>query len=362
MPLSVSTALSNLFNSGATEFLMAELYSIDTVYGHQLRYTSADTPKTVNGVTYQPLRISRGDITHKCGLDVGELTVTIYPLSTDLIGADPIIVAVQNGMLDGATFQLDRAFFSPDWDTCVGTLPRFQGRVSDTQDFSWAQIPITVRSWLELLNVQMPRNVYQSSCRRTLYDTACALNSSSFAVSSSVQANSTASVINCGLTQAGGSSGTYSGQSVGTGNGTTTVFNVNFSAMITSVPNIYIGGVAVSGWSADIQGSLVIITFGTAPANGAVITGDFNYIQTGYFDMGKLIFTSGANNGIFRAVKLYTPGVVTVVPPLPNVPSAGDTFTIYPGCDGQQNTCSSKFGNLIHFSGEPYVPVPESAI
>lgn len=362
MPLSVSTALSNLFNSGATEFLMAELYSIDTVYGHQLRYTSADTPKTVNGVTYQPLRISRGDITHKCGLDVGELTVTIYPLPTDLIGADSIIVAVQNGMLDGATFQMDRAFFSPDWDTCVGTLPRFQGRVSDTQDFSWAQIPITVRSWLELLNVQMPRNVYQSSCRRTLYDAACTLNSAIFAVSSSVQSGSTASVINCGLTQSGGSSGTYSGQSVGTGNGTTTVFNVNFSAMITSVPNIYIGGAAVSGWSADIQGSLVIITFGTAPDNGAVITGDFNYVITGYFDMGKVIFTSGANNGIFRAVKAYTTGHITVVPPLPNVPQVGDTFMAYPGCDGQQSTCSDKFSNLLHFSGEPYIPVPESAV
>lgn len=42
--------------------------------------------------------------------------------------------------------------------------------------------------------------------------------------------------------------------------------------------------------------------------------------------------------------------------------SAGDAFTIYPGCDKQQSTCSAKFNNLIHFRGFPYVPENSAAV
>lgn len=83
---------------------------------------------------------------------------------------------------------------------------------------------------------------------------------------------------------------------------------------------------------------------------------------TDYFALGRIDFTSGVNAGISRTVKSYsfTNGLVTLINPLPSAPSAADTFTISPGCDKQQATCSSKFSNLPHFSGKPYVPVPET--
>jgi len=83
-----------------------------------------------------------------------------------------------------------------------------------------------------------------------------------------------------------------------------------------------------------------------------------------YFDNGQLVFTSGANNGHLVAVKKYlnSGGTVYFVVPLPAVPSVGDTFTIYPGCDKTQATCAGKFSNLVNFGGFPYVPAPETAI
>jgi len=83
-----------------------------------------------------------------------------------------------------------------------------------------------------------------------------------------------------------------------------------------------------------------------------------------YFDNGQLLFTSGANNGHLVAVKTYlhASGLVQFVVPLPAAPSIGDTFTIYPGCDKTQSTCSGKFSNLANFGGFPYVPVPETAL
>jgi uncharacterized phage protein (TIGR02218 family) len=82
----------------------------------------------------------------------------------------------------------------------------------------------------------------------------------------------------------------------------------------------------------------------------------------GYFELGGITFTSGANDGVTRTVKTYlnAGGVVTPTRPFPFAPANGDTFDIFPGCDKAQATCSGKFANLSHFRGFPYVPSPES--
>lgn len=81
-----------------------------------------------------------------------------------------------------------------------------------------------------------------------------------------------------------------------------------------------------------------------------------------YFDNGQLVFTSGANNGLVKAIRQFIAGVFYFNSPLPFVPNAGDTFTAYPGCDKTQATCTAKFNNVANFEGFPYVPVPETAI
>jgi uncharacterized phage protein (TIGR02218 family) len=81
-----------------------------------------------------------------------------------------------------------------------------------------------------------------------------------------------------------------------------------------------------------------------------------------YFDNGQLIFTSGPNNGLVKAIRQFAAGIITFNSPLPFAPNAGDAFTAYPGCDKTQATCTAKFNNLTNFEGFPYVPVPETAI
>lgn len=79
-----------------------------------------------------------------------------------------------------------------------------------------------------------------------------------------------------------------------------------------------------------------------------------------YFDLGWIVWTSGANNGLVRTVKSFknAGGAFTLTYPLPNVPAAGDTFDVYPGCDKTLGTCTAKFGNQLNFGGFPYVPNP----
>ena len=87
-----------------------------------------------------------------------------------------------------------------------------------------------------------------------------------------------------------------------------------------------------------------------------------NAQAVGYFDQGVITFTSGANSGLKRTVKAYDgAGGFTFVLPLPVAPAAGDTISVFAGCDKTVATCRTKFSNDVHFRGFPWVPNPETA-
>jgi hypothetical protein len=78
--------------------------------------------------------------------------------------------------------------------------------------------------------------------------------------------------------------------------------------------------------------------------------------ESGYFDFGLLTMTSGANAGISREVKQYTPGQITLAMPFPYAVVAGDSYSLVPGCDKQLVTCRDTYDNVVNFRGEPYLP------
>ncbi|MGV0960108.1 MAG: DUF2163 domain-containing protein [Limnohabitans sp.] len=84
-------------------------------------------------------------------------------------------------------------------------------------------------------------------------------------------------------------------------------------------------------------------------------------VTSGWFDQGVITFSTGPNAGQRRTVKAYASGQFWFALPLSNVPTVGDAFTVYPGCDKTQATCQSKFNNLSRFRGFPYIPIPETA-
>jgi uncharacterized phage protein (TIGR02218 family) len=92
-------------------------------------------------------------------------------------------------------------------------------------------------------------------------------------------------------------------------------------------------------------------TLGGSSANGAA---------AGYFEQGVITFTSGPNAGLKRTVKTFSGGTFTWALPLPVAPSAGATFSVFAGCDKTMATCGSKFSNLQHFGGQPFIPTPET--
>lgn len=166
----------------------------------------------------------------------------------------------------------------------IGTVGLFSGRVGPSKSSRY-EAALTVNSDSELLNVMVPRNVYQPGCSNTLFDAACGLVKASFASSATASSatDATQRIFSSGLSQA-----------------------------------------------------------------------------SGYFSQGWAVGVIGPNAGVGRTIKDFTGGVITTIQPWPSPVAAGNTFTVYPGCDKSQATCSAKFSNLAKFRGQPYVPAPET--
>jgi uncharacterized phage protein (TIGR02218 family) len=165
------------------------------VGGSILRYSAAPTALTVNGQTFAlGPKFERSKTKVVIGVQVDELEVKVYPEPTDLIGDLPFLEAAWQGQLDGALLQLERAFMPAYGDTGPGTVVLFAGRISDV-DCSRTGIDMKCRSHLELLNIQMPRRLWQSSCTHIFGGSMCQFNRTSLAVTFSAGAGSTQTVI-----------------------------------------------------------------------------------------------------------------------------------------------------------------------
>jgi uncharacterized phage protein (TIGR02218 family) len=127
------------------------------------------------------------------GVEVDELDVKVYPEATDTLGGVPWLTAAWTGQLDGALLQVNRLFMQP-YGTAVGSVVLFAGRISDI-DASRTGIDLKCRSHLELLNIQMPRRLWQQSCTHVFGDNMCLFDRSSFSATFAAASGSTATVI-----------------------------------------------------------------------------------------------------------------------------------------------------------------------
>jgi len=180
----------------ADQLCMCDLVTITTLSGVVLHQTLGDADLSIDGVYYDSnLKMSREQTRLVAGVEVDTLSVTIYPEPGNMIGGIALSQAVRAGILDGAEFVLERAFFIPDWRTFLFKVIRFSGKVADIEDFTRSEIPMTINSDLQILNVQMPRDVYQPGCRRVLYGPGCDLVKADHATTATITAGTTSSVL-----------------------------------------------------------------------------------------------------------------------------------------------------------------------
>lgn len=201
---SASPALIALLNAGGP-YIFSDLYTITLIDGTVLRYAAWDSDVTYSGHAFISTgpQIERSKVRTVIGIEVDTMDMTVHANASHLINSTPWLQAAARGVLDGATVILERVFFSTP-PTVVGGYINFSGRVADMSP-TRSQVKMVVKSDLELLNVMMPRNLYQPGCKHTLYETDCGVNRASFAVAATVQSGSTTISLNASaLTAAAG--------------------------------------------------------------------------------------------------------------------------------------------------------------
>ena len=182
-----STTIALLETGGP--FYMADLYTFTLGSGIVLHFTDADQSISWGGNTYLSgvVVLTRAKVSMKIGLDTDTMTVTLSAPATTtvpsgLFAGQSYLGAICNGWLDGATISVNRfvAGSSSDFSE-AGIVSVFAGRVGNV-DIARTVATIEVRSYLELLDMQLPRSLYQAGCSHSLYDSGCSLNRAAFGI------------------------------------------------------------------------------------------------------------------------------------------------------------------------------------
>ena len=413
----VSGGLYTFYSGDGGAKLISFVYKIGAVYNLPspsiLQICTADRDVTIFGQTFTSggrlasgvPAIQRSKMSCKLGLEVSSEEIEIYADPSMQIGTKPILAFITQGLMDGATIYIQRGFsLTPDFAgvTTMGPIVVFSGTVAETK-IGRSSAHLTIKSRTELLDLQMPRMLFNPGCQWTLFDSGCTLNAASFTDSGSVLSGSNSSTINTTLSKGGNIANptqapTFQSSNRGYNNinlpaqvyyGVYTYVSANGETQPSPSASVNTPAKQVCGMNSpnSVSGAIGWNSYiGTAPGNyelqndsllsfGSTFWERANGLQTGgpppmistagYYDMGVMTFTSGSNVGISRVVSSYTyvsNGVVTVVPPFPYTVNTGDSFTIIPGCDKSQTTCQSKFNNLINISAFPYIPLPETGL
>jgi hypothetical protein len=295
------------------QFAMVDLYTFTLPFGAgtppatPLRYCGAEVDVSFEGNTYTALRSrpTRGNCKVVVGVEVDTLDVTILPYlpdgTLDVIPGTVVTIplAAQSGLFDGAAFTLRRLYLS---------APPVWGTAIDPSLgavtlFGGTARDIEVRRSVVLFTIASGLQQLNTPIPRNVYQPGCR--------------NTLFDGI-CNLAK----TGSFGGQ--------------NFQASAT----------LVASTSTSLSFTL----------NAATSQPDH------YFDLGYVEVASGPFVGLRRTIKQHIGTTVTFIQPWPFALPDGQALTLQAGCDKQLPTCDAKFGNRGNFNGEPFIPVPDSAV
>lgn len=124
-----------------------------------------------------------------------------------------------------------------------------------------------------------------------------------------------------------------------------------------------LGGVAgdfIYIWGAQLEQGTAPTTYATT-TTAALVLGSVGTAALPY-TKGYIVPTSGQATGWPIMVTLQGDTSHLNIQPFPLPIAVGDTFTMYPGCDGTKAVCIGTFNNLANNGSFPSVPGPSSAV
>ena len=179
-PCSGSLALAL---QGNVELWSADLFTFTLQDGATIyRWTSWGSDLTVGVYQYSSHNpwIKRSKWSVESTMSVPTMDVTLLALNDSFSGGSNIKLQIHNGLFDGASMILSRAYMlSPGATGSLGTIDLFGGTVGGI-DLDGGKAVINCKGKNNLLDQNVPRNVYQIGCLHAFCDAGCTLNRVSF--------------------------------------------------------------------------------------------------------------------------------------------------------------------------------------
>lgn len=352
----VSAAL--LAHLAGTTQTVATLWLVTRKDGAQYGFTDLDRPITYNGITYA----ATGGYTHSQIDMTSDLSTA--NLEVQAVFDSPSITpeSLESGLWDFAQVQCSLVNYADLTQGAVILSAGTLGQVSIANGAYKAEL----RGVAQLMQ-QEQGDVYSPTCRANFGDAKCAVDRGPLTVAGSVASvNSAVSWNDPTLTQVGPI--VFYKDTTGWRVPTRSPYTIQ---VVPPTGGAFVadGGVtnsqgatlaAVSSNPGDGQyavSSTGLYTFSSADENWEVFI-SYNY-TIGYFAYGKVKWLTGQNAGFSMEVKTFSPGVVTLAMAMPYPIAVGDTYQIMPGCDRTIGTCFTRYNNIVHFRGEPYIPGPD---
>ncbi|MDE3016286.1 MAG: phage BR0599 family protein [Pseudomonadota bacterium] len=186
------------------ELSFADCFTITLADSTVARYTNAQYDVSIPQIGNPALLFIAGDILvdglklkQTCGVDIDEQSIDISFKPTSTIAGLPWPIAVREGRFDGATIDRARAVLTAPGGTVIGSaaVVVFHGLVATVDNIGRLSSKMTVKSMLNKLAVDMPRDIWQPCCLNTLYDGLCTMVKSANGASGTVGASPTLSFI-----------------------------------------------------------------------------------------------------------------------------------------------------------------------
>ena len=198
-PAAVIAALQS-----SRELSFADCFTLVLADGTVARTTNAQYPVSVPQSGAPALVFAAGDILigglklkQTVGVDIDEQQIDIAFKPTSTIAGLPWPVAVREGRFDGATFNRARVVMAAPGTAPIANalVTMFHGEVATVDNIGRLTCRMTVKSMLNKLAIDMPRDIWQPSCLNTLYDGLCTVSKSANAASGTVGASPTLTFI-----------------------------------------------------------------------------------------------------------------------------------------------------------------------
>ncbi len=184
--------------------IMGHFYVFTSATGELDYFTDMDLDVNLgyfNGATFKANALRFEGMHRKVaiGLNVDEQTLKIWAMPGDTLFGANFLTAVEEGLLDGATLVRYRGV----WQYVTGNVaqdlqqqplalwPLYTGLISTIVKGGASHVEMKVKSALNKLTVNMPRNYYQPACNWTLFSAGCGISSSGYAINGTIGPNPT---------------------------------------------------------------------------------------------------------------------------------------------------------------------------